>query len=293
MIQPVALQRRRLRLPGPDAQYLGATLYRIDDDRLRPLLLLNHGSPSDPARMREMLEPNQVAAGWFARLGWAVLAPLRRGFGTSDGPCIERPPTQRPATAEDYLMSARNSAKDVLAAARSMAEHDRNIDASQILAVGTSAGGLAAIALAEEAPERLSGIVSFAGGRGARADGTISGGIDALAEAFRVLGRRASVPQLWLYAANDQAFPPPLAQRLVHEYSTDAPVHPRLAILPPIQGKGHALIGNPLVWGPAVLDFLRELPALAQPLELRGLVGYPSVTCYPSFDRPGGRLPEP
>jgi pimeloyl-ACP methyl ester carboxylesterase len=250
------LRRDHVEITAPGGYRLTAWLYRLPDAQVRPLLILNHGSPSNPARMREMVEPNRAVAERFARLGLVVLCPIRRGFGRSDGPCVERPPFDRPATSADYLSSVRAAADDIGAALQALPHDEILSDPGTVILMGTSAGGLASVAFAGRQYPGIRAVVSIAGGRGVRGDGSISGGEAALGEAFAILGAGNKVPQLWLYAANDTAFPPKRAAFLAERYSAEACLKPKVVILPSLVPSGHSLIERPGHWVDEVLDFL-------------------------------------
>ena len=99
----------------------------------------------------------------FAQRGYAVVMPLRRGFGATGGEFAEDPGTCSDAA---YSRGERAAAEDVLAAY----EFTRKlpyVDASRIILAGQSAGGVAALYAAAQAPEGLVAVLSFAAGRGA------------------------------------------------------------------------------------------------------------------------------
>ncbi|MFN8890899.1 MAG: alpha/beta hydrolase [Alphaproteobacteria bacterium] len=250
------VRRDHVEITAPGGYRLTAWLYRLPDAQVRPLLILNHGSPANPARMREMVEPNRAVAERFARLGLVVLCPIRRGFGRSDGPCVERPPFDRPATSADYLASARAAADDIGAALQAVPHDEILSDPNAVILMGTSAGGLASIAFAGRQCPGIRAVVSIAGGRGVRSDGSISGGEAELGEAFAILGAGNKVSQLWLYAANDTAFPPDRVAFLTERYSAGAFLKPKVVILPSLALGGHALIERPGHWEDEVVDFL-------------------------------------
>ena len=74
-----------------------------------------------------------------------------------------------------------------------------------MIAVGHSAGGFASVALSADPPPGLVAAISFAGGRGSRADDEVCSE-DALVKAFATFGKTSRIPLLWVYAANDRFF---------------------------------------------------------------------------------------
>ena len=104
-----------------------------------PLVLINHGSPrmiADRPGMTPFASLPQIME--FARRGFAVAAVMRRGFGDSGGGFAE---TAGSCQNPDYLASGRSAAKDLRAAIEHLSGRP-DIDATRIISVGQSAGGL-------------------------------------------------------------------------------------------------------------------------------------------------------
>jgi alpha/beta superfamily hydrolase len=139
--------RENLRIPfaaaGPRG--LEAQLVRPADGRRYPLALISHGSPRDSAE-RPHMTPGRyyVQAMEFARRGFAVLIVTRRGYGSSGGDYAEGAPA---CGRNEYVTSARESAKDLRAAIEFMQTRS-DVSTERMIAIGRSAGGLAAVALA-------------------------------------------------------------------------------------------------------------------------------------------------
>ncbi len=156
----------------------------------------------------------------------------------------------------DYLRSARASAEDLRAAIRAM-QNRTDVSTSGMIAVGSSAGGFASIALAATAPPGLVAAISFAGGRGSRADDDVCDEA-ALVRAFAALGRTSRIPMLWIYAENDKFFRPDLAHRM-HAAFTGAGGRAQLIDAPAFGDDGHTLFSRGIaLWTPMVDRFLRE-----------------------------------
>ena len=219
-----------------------------------PLALISHGAPRDPAA-RATMSPYGMyrQAIEFARRGFAALVVMRRGYGISGGRYAE---SNGPCSDRDYLRSARASAEDLAAAIRAM-QGRTDVSTNGMIAVGSSAGGFASIALAAAAPPGLVAAISFAGGRGSRADDDVCDEA-ALVRAFAALGRTSRIPMLWIYAENDKFFGPDLARRM-HAGFTGAGGRAQLINAPAFGDDGHTLFsrGIPL-WTPMVDRFLRE-----------------------------------
>lgn len=201
----------------------------------------------------------------FARRGWAVIAPMRRGYGHSPGPYAE---SSGSCKSPDYPSAARHSADDLVETIKYMARQEY-VDPSRVMLVGHSAGGLASVAAAAQKPPGLVAVLNFAGGRGSDAPDSVCRE-DLLADAYAGLGRTVRIPTLWLYAANDHFFGPKLAQRFFAAF-TGAGGTGTFVALPAFGADGHQLFHDDgiLLWRDQVDAFLRQnhLPTWGQPID--------------------------
>ncbi|MGK7862376.1 alpha/beta hydrolase family protein [Falsiroseomonas sp. E2-1-a4] len=224
-----------------------------------PLAIINHGSPGQAAA-RGAMRPQPCTAEavrWFLDRGFAVLLPLRRGYGAGTGGWAEGFGN---CASPDYAAAARQTARDIAAA---VAHGSRlpGIRPQGVLVVGQSAGGWGALALAANPPEELAAVVNMAGGRGGWAGGQANAVCAAprLVAAAGEFGRTARLPTLWVYTANDSFFGPDLAGAL-HRAFTDSGGRARFQPMPPFGRDGHSLFfgpGGSAMWGPVVETFLR------------------------------------
>jgi dienelactone hydrolase len=258
-MQPAAadgFHREDLRIPmaAADPAGLEAMLVRPSGSGRYPLALISHGAPRDQAA-RATMSPYGMyrQAIEFARRGFAALVVMRRGYGVSGGRYAE---SSGPCADRDYLRSARASAEDLRVAIEAM-QNRTDVSTNGMIAVGASAGGFASIALAASAPPGLVAAISFAGGRGSRADDDVCDEA-ALVRAFAALGRTSRIPMLWIYAENDKFFGPELAHRM-HGAFIGAGGRAQMIDAPAFGDDGHTLFsrGIPL-WTPMVDRFLRE-----------------------------------
>src|SRR5919199_547020 len=135
-------------------------------------VILNHGvSASARERARESSDLLINAAAVFARRGYVVVMPLRRGFGLTGGEMAEDPGS---CSNPDYRTAEANAADDVMAAydyARSLPY----VDGNRMILAGQSAGGMVALYTAgTRQPQGLQAVLAFAAGRGGGA-GTKTG----------------------------------------------------------------------------------------------------------------------
>jgi dienelactone hydrolase len=251
-----AFTREMLRIPttGAGPGGLEAMLVRPAGAGRYPLALLSHGSPRSAADRRNMtplgLLPQAME---FARRGWAAAVVMRRGFGDSAGGFAEN---AGPCNDPNYVAAVAAAAADLRAAIEHLAKRS-DIDASRILGVGQSAGGIATVGLTADPPAGLVAAISFAGGRGSPRDGTVCRE-DRLVAAFGVFGKRSRTPMLWIYADNDRYFGPELAERF-HTAFVSGGGRAEFIKHPAFGEDGHNLFsqGIPL-WTPHVDAFLKR-----------------------------------
>jgi len=276
-LQPAAADefvREELRIPfaaaGPRG--LEAVLIRPAGTQRYPLALISHGAPRDGGA-RPRMTPNAMYphAVEFARRGFAALAVMRRGYGDSGGDYAEN---SGPCDYRDYLLAAKASVSELRAAIDAMNTRP-DVTTQGMIAVGVSAGGFASVALTADPPPGLAAAISFAGGRGSRADNDVCDEA-ALERAFATFGKTSRTPMLWVYAANDKFFAPELAHRL-HGAFTAAGGRAEFIDAPAFGSDGHFLFSAGVaIWTPMVDSFLRE-----QNLGTRDLLAAPSPASLP------------
>ena len=249
-------QRLPIRIAGRTFN-LAARVFRPAGDGPFPLVVINHGTPVSIRDADQEKLGFTKAARWFAGQGYVVVVALRPGFGTSDGPYLE---TSGPCDDRDYVHDGRETAAVEGAIVRA-ATALPGVDARRIVVVGQSAGGFGVIALADQPPPGVVGVISFAGGRGGNDHEDICSGPKRLVDAAAVFGRANRTPQLWLFAANDHFFPPPVAHAMFQAYQAGSTPPMRFVDLPPFGDDGHKTLGraDPSVWADPVSAFLRQV----------------------------------
>lgn len=227
-----------------------------------PLVVASHGKPRRDLDRRSLsLRFLLPVAQDFARRGYYTVVFARRGYASSTGDygelsdCDDR-------TGWSYVVGGLHAADDYQAVIEALARTP-GIDGSRVIAVGQSAGGFAATALAGREVDGLVAIVNFAGGRGSRGDFDVCGE-DRLTAAVSRFGRSARVPALWLYSETDRFFWPGLVQRMFSAYADEgAPV--RLEMVGPLwfTEDGHYLVnlGGRELWRPRIDAFLNLIGA--------------------------------
>jgi dienelactone hydrolase len=231
-----------------------------------PLAVMNHGvSMNQRERGFFPLVEFRDAAMWFARRGYMVVAPSGTGYGAA---ALDDP--ERGLYSLFFSKVGRCDRPNFRDAGHAVALMDKwiieymtdqkLIVPDNIIVVGQSAGGWAAIALSSENLPGVRAIVAFAAGRGGRVGGKPNNNCapDRLVAQVREFGRTARTPMLWIYIENDTFFGPELSRRM-HEAYTGAGGNAEYHLLPPFGSDGHFLVSSrdslPL-WTPLVGAFL-------------------------------------
>jgi dienelactone hydrolase len=257
----VLLVEEHIRIPGPGRRYtLAATILRPQGPGPFGAIVLNHGVPlTAQARQRESAELLMPAAEVFAERGYAVVMPLRRGFGATGGWFAEDAGS---CLNPDYLRGEAAAADDIMAA-YDFARRLPYVDGARMILAGQSAGGVAALfAAGMRAPEGLVAVLAFAAGRGGdpvRHPG-VPCALEPLARVFADLGRQVKVPVLFHYAANDLFFNARTSQLWFERFNA-AGARAQYILQPPFSDNGHYIFGSgsgARYWVPAVERFLRK-----------------------------------
>jgi dienelactone hydrolase len=243
-----------------------AGVFRPAGDGPFPVVVYSHGrSHTLAARSHTSVPDARSHIRYWLRKGFAVVAPIRPGYGETGGVdreasgvrydrfgnCWGQPEFGRAATAASTA---------VLATVAWIREQPW-ANAKRIVLVGASMGGLASIATAATNPEGVVAYINFSGGTGG--DGTRapehSCGSEAMEALMSMYGKTTHVAGLWLYAKNDQywgaAWP-----RAWHHAFADAGAPARFVMTDPVPyGDGHQLLARGgRLWTVHVDRFLEE-----------------------------------
>jgi dienelactone hydrolase len=242
----VALREEVVRIPLPSEARrpaLIATTYRPQGNGPFPLIVLNHGSPASVAEREKMgryrvLDRVQE----FVIRGYAVVVPMRRGYGSTGGAWAEN---FGRCAAPDYYAAGEQAAVDVVTAMTHVARLPW-VDRQQIVLAGQSAGGFAAIAAASKQPAGVVAVVNFSGGRGGRPDSHPGEPCDAenMKRAISRYAQTIRVPVLWHYAENDRYFSPDHVRDWFRAFEA-AGATGTLVMQPPFGSDGHNLFAAP------------------------------------------------
>ena len=253
------LVQEEVRIPAANGRYsIAATILRPEGAGPYGAVILNHGTPgSASGRAKESADLLIQSAAVFARRGYVVVLPLRRGFGATGGEFAEDPGT---CANPDYRKGEHNAADDVMTA-YNFARTLPYVDGSRMILAGQSAGGIVSMyAAGTRNPEGLVAVLSFAAGRGGNPDFRpgVPCAIEPVAKLLESVGKNVRAPVLLHYAENDLYFNPQTS-RLWYERFSAAGARAEYVLQPAFGLDGHYIFSETLgvrYWLPAVEHFL-------------------------------------
>jgi dienelactone hydrolase len=233
-----------------------------------PLIIMNYGASFDQ-REGSFYPPTEFrAAHWFAHHGYDVVVPIGPSDGGGNLDLSDRELYKLYfSAAEDcddpYSLSGAAAQATASKWMIDYIAHERLIMPGNVIVVGQSAGGWAAIALASLNPTPVRAIITFVAGRGARANGGPNNNCESkkLIEAAREFGHTSRIPMLWISPSNETYFGPELSKQ-VHEAFTGAGGAAEYHLLPLSGSAGEFLMDSPdgiSSWAPLVDRFLDKL----------------------------------
>ena len=175
-----------------------------------PVVVFLHGRSGDASTRARLQAP--IGTGhvryWHAK-GYAVVAPIRPGYGSTGGSDTERSGASYGANGEctgqpDHSITA-NAAKRSSALALQWVREQPWAQKDRILLEGQSVGGLTTVALCATNPPGVVGCINFAGGAGGnpdRAPGRMCAP-EKITQLMQQYGQTTQLPNIWLYSSND------------------------------------------------------------------------------------------
>ena len=242
---------------GTDSSIV-VTSFRPPGNGPFPWIVLSHGTATTAEANRAIgrYRPLPPIREWV-RQGYAVVVPVRRGYGASGGEHFGD--AYGSCARPDFRRAGEGAALDLLATV-AWAKAAPDLDGKRWLLVGQSAGAFASIYTATKHPDGLVAVLAFAPGRGGDPEKRPGEpcASDRMAELFAAIAPQVRVPVLWFYAENDQ-YIGPRVQKIWFESFRSTGGRGELIVIPPFpERSGHGVFpstsGIPL-WTAAVSRF--------------------------------------
>ncbi|MGH7179150.1 MAG: alpha/beta hydrolase family protein, partial [Tepidisphaeraceae bacterium] len=232
---------------------LEATVYRPEFEGKLPLVIINHGSTSGGAVPNAQTNTYEPQARFFLDRGFAVIAPMRKGRGKSEGSYCESEAQGCDFDAWSLgLASALEDLEGVIEYACTLPY----VDPVRIVLVGMSRGGFLSVAYSGrgQARQRVLGVINFVGGW--VCDWWCPDDFNRVS--FSTFGKQAQHRMLWLYADNDATY----GESSVRSYAKafiDAGGQADFKLYSGVPGDGHYLQNHLGVWEADANRFLESL----------------------------------
>ena len=174
---------------------LETTIFRPEGVGPFPVVIINHGKDTGNNRLQPRAR-YLPATREFLQRGYAVVLPMRQGFSKSGGAAV----------GEGCNIAGNGDAQaDEIRPVVAWIEKQPWADASRMVMLGQSHGGLTTLAYAQKPHPGVKLFVNFAGGL--KFTNNCMWEL-ALKDAFASYGGRTQVPSIWFYGENDSYFPP-------------------------------------------------------------------------------------
>jgi dienelactone hydrolase len=226
-----------------------------------PLVVVNHGRSRDP-RSQFTDRPVVLARQLVAR-GYAVVAPMRRGFARSEGSysyhgCVHQRRIDADGPGYSHNPGSSEEVLDLHAFLNQFVAQ-QVIDRTRIVMFSQSGGFTSTLGYMTMPRSGVLGYVNFVGG-----GFTSCGSQDDLVMARkmgRVFGPLVKRPGLWIYAKQDSFVRGDTYRVMFDNFVSAGGKASWVRFDPPI-GEGHYMLGEPAAvpfWWPEVEGFLRQL----------------------------------
>jgi len=175
-----------------------------------PVIVFSHGRSPKVSERAGLDQPILAGhAGYWVKKGFAVLAPIRPGYGETGGDDLEVSGIKISASGECsgsplYAQVAKNAA-DTIEADVMWLRHQSWANSKKIILVGQSVGGMTTVAAGARHLSGVIAYINFSGGTGGDPERMPGRSCfpEALTALYGQLGRTTKLPNLWLYAQND------------------------------------------------------------------------------------------
>lgn len=250
-----------------------ALVYKPPGNGPFPLVIFSHGRSGKPEGRAKLRYPVPLGhVNYWHRKGFAVMAPVRPGYGETGGADIESSGNRLDSAnqcqgAHAYQRVAKNAA-DVVEAAVMWARGQKWVNPRAILLVGQSVGGMTSAATGARNLPGVIAYINFSGGTGGDPERRPAASCfpEVLEQVYGEFGKTTRVPNLWLYAPNDKFWGEEAPKRW-HQAFTKAGGRGDFIMTAPVPDEdGHALLlRGGVLWGNPVNRFVERLGVPARP----------------------------
>ena len=233
------------------------------------VLLFSHGRAASTSARASFSTPipNGHVDFWL-RKGFAVVAPIRPGYGPNGGPDRESSGSKvnsatHQCQSEGDLAPFLRRGLHALRATHDWVRAQPWAKRDSMILEGQSVGGLLTVVYGAENPSGVIGFINFSGGAAGYPAEQIghSCSENQISQAFANAGQKNRTPNLWLYAENDGFWGPEAPRRWHDVFSKGNPQQTTFIRTAPLKGNdGHFLLnygGN--YWGAPVNAFVKSL----------------------------------
>jgi len=260
------------------------TIYRPSGVGPFPLVVFNHGRPTQNRRAAQGRFRPEHAARYLVSKGFVVFVPMRIGYWETYS---DFDPEQTGSCNSMSVEPMATAASNQVLAAVEYGKSQPYVDATRWIVAGQSVGGLTAVATVGRSPNGLVAGINFSGGTGGNPDSNPGRPCspNQLSRYWAILAKSASVPMLWLYWQNDKFWGEEIPRQW-HKAWTDGGGKAEFKSFPAAGTDGHdGLAIDMNSWLPVVDEFLNKL-GFTQP----AIAGRPASSAFAEIGEVG-RLP--
>ncbi len=248
---------------GSDAK-MATRVFKPTGEGPFPVVLYSHGRGSTAVRARLKNPVGEVVVRYWLAKGYAVVAPIRPGYGPTGGIDTEnsgvRYDNNGNCTSQpDHSITANAALRSTTLALQWVREQPW-AKADRIVLQGQSVGGLTTVALCATQPAGVVGCINFAGGAGGSPDlaPARSCAPEKMAALMGQYGSTTRAPNIWLYAPNDQYWGEQ-APKDWHAAFAAGGSPTQLITTAPVPPDGHRLINlGAALWMPPLDAWLQQ-----------------------------------
>ena len=232
-----------------------------------PLIVFSHGRAPKAADRQALQYPvlrGHVA--YWQRKGFAVIAPIRPGYGATGGADLEASAINISAagvcSGTPKFDRAIGNAADIVSDVVAWARLQKWVDSRKIILVGQSVGGITTVAAASRNLPGVIGAINFSGGTGGDPEKRPAQSCfpEAITDLYKSYGRTSTIASLWLYAPNDLFWGPTQPKSWYQAFAAAGGRAKFIVTGPVPDDDGHKLIAKGgRLWGSHVDPFVAQL----------------------------------